>query len=93
MLNNAKFVDQNGKFVGGNATTDGAGILMKLIDETKINKDEYLTTLLKGSGGVSSGTQTRLFNVLNKVSMNYINEFASKKEKLVLKFYQIPLML
>ena len=81
LLNNAKFVDQNGKFIGGNATTDGAGILMKLIDETKIDKDEYLITLLKGSGGVSSGTQTRLFNVLNKVSMNYINEFASKKGK------------
>lgn len=81
LLNNAKFVDQNGKFVGGNATTDGAGILMKLVDETKISKDEYLTTLLKSSNGVSSGTQTRLFSVLDKVSMNYINDFASKQGK------------
>jgi hypothetical protein len=78
VLNDAKFVDANGQFIGANATTDGLGVFTKLVDQTAIVDDTYFFKILNASGGVPTGTQTKLFNLFDGLADGYIREYARK---------------
>jgi len=79
LLDNASFVTKDNKFVGGDAYVDGGNALFDLIDSVGIYKDDYAISLLNSAKGISSGQQTKLFNVFDDIIENFITDVAKNK--------------